>query len=292
MGIGGSLQDSTINNVWIEHVQAGIWMTGPFTNLKISNVRIQDTVADGINFDGGDHQLLGHQHLHPQHRRRRHRAVVQRRRRRQRHHLARHRAAAGPGEQLRHLRRQRQLDHQRLRHRHDHPGRRHPGRQPVRGRAAGRHHHHRRQHAGPGRHPRPELAVRRGRDLVLRLRRRGHDRDDQRRSTTRSSTARTTRSASSATTSPTPPRPLTRSTTSTSTTTSSTTSARSSSSSSRPGRDDTISNVVSTGTVGLDGTMACGYGITPTYGSGQHRVERLGVHVPAVRHTSARPPRR
>jgi hypothetical protein len=53
MGIGGSLQDSTINNVWIQHVQAGIWMTGPFTNLKISNVRIQDTVADGINFDGG-----------------------------------------------------------------------------------------------------------------------------------------------------------------------------------------------------------------------------------------------
>src|SRR5271170_2416112 len=53
MGIGGSLQDSTISSVWIEHVQAGIWMTGPFTNLKISNVRIQDTVADGINFDGG-----------------------------------------------------------------------------------------------------------------------------------------------------------------------------------------------------------------------------------------------
>jgi Pectate lyase superfamily protein/F5/8 type C domain len=53
MGIGGSLQNSTISNVWIQHVQAGIWMTGPFTNLKISNVRIQDTVADGINFDGG-----------------------------------------------------------------------------------------------------------------------------------------------------------------------------------------------------------------------------------------------
>jgi hypothetical protein len=53
MGIGGSLQDSTISDVWIQHVQAGIWMTGPFSNLKISNVRIQDTVADGINFDGG-----------------------------------------------------------------------------------------------------------------------------------------------------------------------------------------------------------------------------------------------
>jgi len=53
MGIGGALQDSTISNVWIQHVQAGIWMTGPFSDLKISNVRIQDTVADGINFDGG-----------------------------------------------------------------------------------------------------------------------------------------------------------------------------------------------------------------------------------------------
>jgi hypothetical protein len=53
MGIGGALQNSTISDVWIQHVQAGIWMTGPFTNLKISNVRIQDTVADGINFDGG-----------------------------------------------------------------------------------------------------------------------------------------------------------------------------------------------------------------------------------------------
>ena len=34
------------------------------------------------------------------------------------------------------------------------------------------------------------------------------------------------------------------------------------------GSDDTISNVVATGTVGLDGTMACAYGITPTYGTG------------------------
>ncbi|MGH3266691.1 MAG: discoidin domain-containing protein [Trebonia sp.] len=53
MGIGGGLQDSTIRDVWIQHTQAGIWMTGPSTNLKVSGVRIQDTVADGINFDGG-----------------------------------------------------------------------------------------------------------------------------------------------------------------------------------------------------------------------------------------------
>ena len=52
-GIGGGLQDSTISDVWIQHVKAAIWMTGPFTNLKINDVRIQDTTADGINFDGG-----------------------------------------------------------------------------------------------------------------------------------------------------------------------------------------------------------------------------------------------
>ncbi len=52
-GIGGGLQDSTISDVWIQHVKAAIWMTGPFTSLKINDVRIQDTTADGINFDGG-----------------------------------------------------------------------------------------------------------------------------------------------------------------------------------------------------------------------------------------------
>jgi hypothetical protein len=52
-GIGGALADSTINNVWIQHTKVGMWLTGPFDNLQISNVRIQDTTADGINFDGG-----------------------------------------------------------------------------------------------------------------------------------------------------------------------------------------------------------------------------------------------
>jgi hypothetical protein len=52
-GIGGALADSTISNVWIQHTKVGMWLTGPFDSLKISNVRIQDTTADGINFDGG-----------------------------------------------------------------------------------------------------------------------------------------------------------------------------------------------------------------------------------------------
>ena len=52
-GIGGALADSTISDLWIQHTKVGMWLTGPFNNLQISNVRIQDTTADGINFDGG-----------------------------------------------------------------------------------------------------------------------------------------------------------------------------------------------------------------------------------------------
>jgi hypothetical protein len=52
-GIGGALANSTISNLWIQHTKVGMWLDGPFSNLKISNVRIQDTTADGINFDGG-----------------------------------------------------------------------------------------------------------------------------------------------------------------------------------------------------------------------------------------------
>jgi hypothetical protein len=52
-GIGGALADSTISNLWIQHTKVGMWLTGPFDGLRISNVRIQDTTADGINFDGG-----------------------------------------------------------------------------------------------------------------------------------------------------------------------------------------------------------------------------------------------
>jgi hypothetical protein len=53
-GIGGALGGgSTINSLWIQHTKVGMWFTGPFDGLTIGNVRIQDTAADGINFDGG-----------------------------------------------------------------------------------------------------------------------------------------------------------------------------------------------------------------------------------------------
>jgi hypothetical protein len=52
-GIGGSLSNSTITNLWIEHTKCGLWLDGPFDNLKVSNMRIRNQNADGVNFHKG-----------------------------------------------------------------------------------------------------------------------------------------------------------------------------------------------------------------------------------------------
>ncbi len=53
-GIGGAMGGgSTIDHVWIQHTKVGMWLSGPFDGLTISNVRLQDLTADGINFAGG-----------------------------------------------------------------------------------------------------------------------------------------------------------------------------------------------------------------------------------------------
>jgi hypothetical protein len=52
-GIGGAMSNSTISDIWIEHMKVGIWMDGPMNDLSISGVRIRDTTADGINLHGG-----------------------------------------------------------------------------------------------------------------------------------------------------------------------------------------------------------------------------------------------
>ncbi len=52
-GIGGAYSNSTIENIWIEHMKVGVWLDGPMTNLTISGMRIRDTTADGINLHGG-----------------------------------------------------------------------------------------------------------------------------------------------------------------------------------------------------------------------------------------------
>lgn len=52
-GIGGALNDSTIDNIWIQHTKVGGWFDGPFTNLKITRLRVLDQTADGVNFHDG-----------------------------------------------------------------------------------------------------------------------------------------------------------------------------------------------------------------------------------------------
>ena len=52
-GIGGAMSNSTVSDIWIEHMKVGAWMDGPMTGLTFSGMRIRDTTADGINFHGG-----------------------------------------------------------------------------------------------------------------------------------------------------------------------------------------------------------------------------------------------
>jgi hypothetical protein len=47
----GGFSDSRISNIWIQNEKVGVWITGPSTNLSLTNLRIQDTTADGINLD-------------------------------------------------------------------------------------------------------------------------------------------------------------------------------------------------------------------------------------------------
>ncbi len=52
-GVGGAMSNSSVSNLWIEHMKVGAWMDGPMTGLTFSGMRIRDTTADGINFHGG-----------------------------------------------------------------------------------------------------------------------------------------------------------------------------------------------------------------------------------------------
>ena len=52
-GINGGFSDSTFSHMWIQNTKVGAWIVGPSTNLTLTDMRIQDTTADGINFDGG-----------------------------------------------------------------------------------------------------------------------------------------------------------------------------------------------------------------------------------------------
>lgn len=58
-GAEGNFTNSTINNVWFEHAKVGVWTTqsfsqaGTVSNATVTNCRIRDTWADGLNFHYG-----------------------------------------------------------------------------------------------------------------------------------------------------------------------------------------------------------------------------------------------
>jgi hypothetical protein len=52
-GIGGALNDSTIDGLYIHHTKVGVWLDGPMNNVTVENTVIADQIADGINFHQG-----------------------------------------------------------------------------------------------------------------------------------------------------------------------------------------------------------------------------------------------
>jgi hypothetical protein len=52
-GIGGALNDSTIDGLYIHHTKVGIWLDGPMNNVTIANTVVTDQIADGVNFHQG-----------------------------------------------------------------------------------------------------------------------------------------------------------------------------------------------------------------------------------------------
>ncbi len=63
-GIEGNLSNSTVERVWIQHNKVGLWVTRSFSqsdsvrHARISNVRVRDVWADGINFHFGTSQSV------------------------------------------------------------------------------------------------------------------------------------------------------------------------------------------------------------------------------------------
>ncbi|MDB5707152.1 MAG: coagulation factor 5/8 type domain protein [Sphingomonas bacterium] len=51
--IGGAMNDSVIEDLWIQHTKVGLWMSGPMHGLTIRRLRVYDQAADGVNFHGG-----------------------------------------------------------------------------------------------------------------------------------------------------------------------------------------------------------------------------------------------
>lgn len=59
--IGGALNDSTIDALYLHHTKVGMWFDGPMTDLRVTNTVIADQIADGLNFHTGvTHSSVSH----------------------------------------------------------------------------------------------------------------------------------------------------------------------------------------------------------------------------------------
>ena len=53
-GVGGAIGGgSVIRNLWIQHTKVGLWFDGPMQGITVRDLRILDTMADGLNFHRG-----------------------------------------------------------------------------------------------------------------------------------------------------------------------------------------------------------------------------------------------
>ncbi|MFN3559615.1 MAG: glycosyl hydrolase family 28-related protein [Brevundimonas sp.] len=52
-GVGGALNRSRIEGLFIQHTKAGVWLDGPMDDVTVRGLRILDQAADGLNFHGG-----------------------------------------------------------------------------------------------------------------------------------------------------------------------------------------------------------------------------------------------
>lgn len=51
--IGGALNESTVDSLYLHHTKVGLWFDGPMRNTRITNNVIADQIADGLNFHTG-----------------------------------------------------------------------------------------------------------------------------------------------------------------------------------------------------------------------------------------------
>ncbi|MFI7283653.1 glycosyl hydrolase family 28-related protein [Micromonospora chersina] len=51
--IGGALNHSTADGLYLHHTKVGLWFDGPMTDLRVTDTVVADQIADGLNFHTG-----------------------------------------------------------------------------------------------------------------------------------------------------------------------------------------------------------------------------------------------